>query len=243
MKKFKPYSLLVLALTIFIVGCEPTTVQTAPPPSSPQAPPEQAGQATASTSGAPQVESNLLRRNFYIVLDGSGSMNEIQCSGNSTKIEVAKKAVIDFERSLNASDNIGLVVFDNAGISERAVLGTSNRRGFEDQVNAVRANNGTPLYECVKFAFGRLEEQRAKQLGYGEYHIVIITDGEASDSENGLIAQVNKTPVVIHTIGFCIGEGHSLNQRGKTYYTDAQSPEEVKKGFKAVTAESEKFDK
>ncbi len=228
---------------ILVAGCDPVTVQTAPLPSPPQAPPEQAGKAAAPKAER-QVDDNLLRRNFYIVLDGSGSMNESRCAGNSTKIQVAKKAIIDFERSLKASDNIGLVVFDHAGVSQRIVLGTNNRSDFETKVNEVSADNGTPLYECVKFAFDQLEAQRAKQLGYGEYHIVVVTDGEANGApENGLIAQINKTPVVIHTIGFCIGEGHSLNQPGKTYYTDAQSPEDVQKGLKAVTAESEKFDK
>ena len=241
MKKLKPYSLLVLA-AIFIAGCDPVTVQTAPPPSS-QTPSEQAGQA-AAPKAEQQVDSNLLRRNFYVVLDGSGSMNEHRCAGSSTKIDVAKKALIAFERSLKASDNIGLVVFDHAGVSQRVVLGTNNRSDFENRINEVRADNGTPLYECVRFAFDQLEAQRAKQLGYGEYHIVVVTDGEANgEAENGLIARINKTPVVIHTIGFCIDEGHSLNQPGKTYYTDARSPEDVQKGLKAVTAESEKFDK
>jgi Mg-chelatase subunit ChlD len=248
MKKFNPCSLLALALTTLFVGCDQSaTVQSASPPPPSAATQAGVGDGQASTPAAPapvHVDSNLLRRNFYVVFDGSGSMNESKCAGNSTKIEVAKKALIGFEKSLNASDNIGLAAFDRAGNSERVILGTNNRSDFENQVNAVSADNGTPLYESVRFAFDRLQEQMKKQLGYGEYHIVVVTDGEANGAaENGLIAQINKTPVVIHTIGFCIGVGHSLNQPGKTYYTDAQSPEDVKKGLQEVLAESDKFTK
>jgi uncharacterized protein YegL len=225
---------------ILIVGCEPTTVQ--PAPASSSAPPEQAGQAPPASEQS-KVDDNLLRRNFYIVFDGSGSMVESKCAGGSSKIVVAKKAIIDFEKSLGAADNIALVAFDGNGNTERVLLGTNNRSAFEAHINAVNAGGGTPLYTAIKYAFDRLEEQRAKQLGYGEYHIVVVTDGEASDAENGLIDRINKSPVVIHTVGFCIGQGHSLNQPGKTYYTDAQSPEQVQEGLKAVTAESEKFSK
>jgi PBP1b-binding outer membrane lipoprotein LpoB len=72
MKKLKPYSLMVMA-AILIVGCEPTTVQ--PAPASSSAPPEQAGQAPPASEQS-KVDDNLLRRNFYIVFDGSGSMVE-----------------------------------------------------------------------------------------------------------------------------------------------------------------------
>jgi hypothetical protein len=47
----------------------------------------------------------------------------------------------------------------------------------------------------------------------------------------------------LHTIGFDIGEGHSLNQPGKTDYSSAQNPEQLRKSLQDVLAESEEFGK
>lgn len=201
-------------------------------------PPPLAGAAPAQ----PAITDKLLtRRNFYVVFDGSGSMNESRCAGFSTKIKVAKKAVKEFERCLKPEDNIALIVFDGRGVAERVPLGHDNRARFEQEIDAVEANQSTPLYQSIGLAFEGLKRQMTRQLNYGEYHLVVVTDGEATDSEGGVIERINRTPVILHTIGFCIGPGHSLNQPGKTYYADAQNPEAVKKGLQGVLAESARF--
>jgi Ca-activated chloride channel family protein len=72
----------------------------------------------------------------------------------------------------------------------------------------------------------------------------VITDGEAShedprDIVNQLIAE---SPVVLHTIGFCIGAEHSLNQPGRTVYQSADNPQELAQGLAEVLAEAPAFD-
>ena len=231
--------LTVLSLAMLFAGCEPQQSGGNPPQQKPDNWPPEAPQAAAVVP-----DSILLRRNFYLVFDGSGSMDSGNCAGNSRRIDVAKKAAIKFSQSLKAEDNLALLAFDGHDLSQRVALGTNNRPLFEGQVNAIRAGGGTPLYQSIGIGFDNLKQQMAKQLNYGEYYLVVITDGEASDSENGLVDQINRTsPVMLHVVGFCIGPGHSLNQRGKTHYTDAQNPQAVVDGLKAVLAESEKFDK
>ena len=81
-------------------------------------------------------------------------------------------------------------------------------------------------------------------MGYGEYHLVIVTDGEANDGEDpreAVDALLAKSPVVLHTIGFCIGETHSLNQKGRVFYQSADNPEELRKGLTDVLAEATSF--
>jgi hypothetical protein len=74
---------------------------------------------------------------------------------------------------------------------------------------------------------------------------VIVTDGEASGGEDPTKV-VNKilkrSPVIIHTIGFCIGEDHSLNQHGRILYKAANNPGDLRKGLQNVLAESPTFD-
>lgn len=47
--------------------------------------------------------------------------------------------------------------------------------------------------------------------------------------------------MVLHTIGFCIGEKHSLNQPGRTLYRAADNPEQLRAGLADVLAEAPSF--
>jgi hypothetical protein len=191
------------------------------------------------------LASDLLAKNYYIVQDGSGSMGEVECSGNESKSVVSKKALAEFAKSVPAEANLGLLAFDSRGVTERLPLGKNNRTQFINAVNAVKADSGTPLDEAIMGGLRALEKQAQKQLGYGEYHLVIITDGYANwghDPTKEVEWIVNNTSIVIHTIGFCVDKKHSLNMPGKTFYVTAQNPKELFSGLKAVLAESEKFD-
>ncbi|MEN9614059.1 MAG: hypothetical protein RLZZ347_366 [Candidatus Parcubacteria bacterium] len=228
--------LLVSVLGILFGGCD------GPPPGAPVTP---VAGASPPIQSAPRtkLDSNLLRRNFYVVFDGSGSMEERRAAGNSTKILVAKQAVGNFAKLLMPEDNLGLFVFDGHGVSERVPLGSGpqNRQAFNGAVQEIVANGGTPLYQAIGTGVAQLSAQMQKQLGYGEYHLVVVTDGEASDRDDGIINRIVASPIILHTIGFGISGGHSLNQPGKVYYAEAQNPDQLVKGLSSVLAESTKF--
>ena len=137
-----------------------------------------------------------------------------------------------------------LAVFDAKGLSERLSLGADNRDAFRQAVKAVSVNASTPLRSALELAYDRLLQQGRRQLGYGEYHLVVVTDGQASKGEDPTPA-VNRilaeSPVVVHTIGFCIGERHPLNQPGRTYYRSANNPQALQQGLEKVLAEAPDF--
>lgn len=183
-----------------------------------------------------ELEENKLKRNYYLILDGSGSMS-------GEKMKTAKEALSRFINLVPTDANLGLVVFDNGGISERSSLGSS-RDLLLDQIKKVNASGYTPLRTSLQIAYDKISFQAARQLGYGEYNIVVVTDGEASEGEDpGYIVDtiLSESPVVIHTIGFQIGENHSLNQPGRVLYKSANNFEELNEGLEEVLAELEDF--
>jgi Ca-activated chloride channel family protein len=176
------------------------------------------------------------QKNFYIIFDGSGSMY-----GN--KIIVARKALKRFISMIPEDANVGLLAFDASGNFERGKLG-SDRGELVRQVDSFQAGGSTPLGASVEIAHRELKKQYDKQLGYGEYNIVIVTDGQATDRHllrRAVRKVLGESPIVIHTIGFHIGTGHTLNQPGKIYYKTAQNFEELSEGLEEVLAETENF--
>jgi hypothetical protein len=246
-----------LSLIAFLVlSCDKPSPPPAPP--TPVAPaPTGASEATPGDSGdrsswPPEPErgervdlaENILARNYYVVLDGSGSMREQKCSGSVNKARASKTALRKFADTVPADANLGLLAFDYSGVSERTPLGMNNRKAFFASLEAVRADKNTPLRNAVALGLKALERQARRQLGYGEYHLVVVTDGEADkDQRPGRVVDyiVDRTPIIIHTIGFCIGKEHSLNQPGRTIYKAADNPAELGKGLQEVLAEAETF--
>ncbi len=189
------------------------------------------------------VVPDLLAVNYYVVLDGSGSMKNAGCSGGKAKLAAAKAVLGDFSRSLPSDVNLGLLAFDSRGVGERVELGSSPD-SFVSAVQRVEAGGSTPLRTAITLAYESLTRRAQQQLGYGEYHLVVVTDGKASNREdptevvNRVLAE---SPVVLHTVGFCIDDDHSLNQRGRTLYRTAQSADELRAGLEQVLAEAPSF--
>jgi Ca-activated chloride channel family protein len=52
---------------------------------------------------------------------------------------------------------------------------------------------------------------------------------------------LGESPVVLQTIGFCIGAKHALNQAGRTMYKEANNVEELRQGLADVLAEAPQF--
>ncbi len=187
-----------------------------------------------------------LTRNFYFVFDGSGSMADApdgDCSGDAsfaTKLQGAQWAVTEFLAKIPDDINIGLYVFDNNGEREAVPLGQGNRGDFVQKLNAVYAGSGTPLSESIVYATNQLVHQYKKQLGYGEYRIVVVTDGIAdSIPQASIYAMEHGFP--IYAIGLCVDSNHPLRSYA-TSYRAADSFEDLAHGLEQTLAELPSFD-
>jgi Ca-activated chloride channel homolog len=201
-----------------------------------------AAESQPVSTGADAAAS--IQRNYYVVFDASGSMAQSKCSGNESKLTVAKRALVEFTAKLPADANLGLLVFDSGGVRELITLATVNKNAAAQAINMVDAGGATPLAEAIQKAYLALTAQGRKQLGYGDYNLVVVTDGEASGSDPRTVVDtvLRDSPVVLHTVGFCIGETHSLNQPGRVVYRAADNPAELASGLADVLAESPTFD-
>jgi len=189
------------------------------------------------------VADKMITRNFVIVFDDSGSMADPDADGNR-KIDTAKKAVVEWSKSVPPGANVGLVSFFN-GVWSLQPLTPASKERLISTVLAISQGGRTPLSAAFQKSFLMLTKQGLQQLGYGEYTIVVITDGQASSP-----GQLNKwvhfvldnSPIQIYTIGFGIGTDHTLNQPGLTQYKPAENLAELQKGLKEVLAEADTFD-
>ncbi len=188
-----------------------------------------------------------LKRNFYFVFDGSGSMLDAPERGSSTdhqftaKIDGAKWAVGEFLKTVPKDVNLGLYVFDDKGEREVLPLGSNNRELFIQQIKNADAGGATPLGDAVAKGVQALVEQYKKQLGYGEFRLIVITDGDATDDLNKGVKRAKRHHIPIYTIGFGIGDSHKL-RTDSVSYRSADSAKELKHALEEAASELEVFD-
>lgn len=191
------------------------------------------------------LAENVSARNFYVVFDGSGSMNDTACGDGSTRVKAAKRSVSEFFNSLPDDTNAGLLVFDSKGLAESSQLKKVNKPELQRSIKNIHAGGGTPIGQALQMGLDKLTLQGIKQQGYGEYHLVVITDGASNDDNymGAMVKNITETsPINIHTIGFCLDDSHALNKRGVVNYSSASNSEQLLKSLKAVLSESESFD-
>ena len=189
------------------------------------------------------VADKMITRNFVIIFDDSRSMAESDADGNK-KIDTAKNAVVEWSKSVPAEANVGLVSF-RSGVWPLQPLTPASKEKLISVVRDIYHTGSTPLSAAFAKSFHMLTKQGLRQLGYGEYTLVVITDGKADDSKrlNKWVQFVlNNSPIQIYTIGFGIGSDHTLNQPGLTQYKPAENLAELREGLKDVLAEAETFD-
>lgn len=214
------------------------------PAARPTVPPQQA--ASAAVPAPPPGAEISLDRNYYIIVDGSGSMTDTSCAGKfGNRIEGAKWAVKEFVgKGVQPNVALGLYVFDNTGASERVPLGKENRQAIAAAVEKISGGGNTPLNGSIKRGAGVLAQQREKQLGYGEFYLIVATDGQASDgpgnASDGVRSAV-ELGVPIITIGYCLPDTHPL-ARDSVSYRNANDPEQLLSALRESQAESPYFD-
>jgi hypothetical protein len=182
--------------------------------------------------------------NFYFAFDMSGSMDE-KCSGKR-KIDGAKEAVTRFMKNIPGDVNIGLMLLgtrtgDDYG--EALPLASGNKREILKIINRLQPNGKPPLGAALLASVDKIVEQYKKQLGYGTYRIIIITDGEETgiDLKQPCDYLARHGFIGLYSIGLCMKSSHTLKKYSLSY-RDANNYEELEQALVEATAESDVFD-
>ncbi|HLD07205.1 MAG TPA: vWA domain-containing protein [Candidatus Nanoarchaeia archaeon] len=247
MKRFITRSCLQLALAAgLIMGCEVRQQ-----PALPAGTPEHG--VAGSLQQPPEEQEPSLVKNYYFIIDCSGSMNDpiARKERLGRKIDGAKAAVRKFMESVPDDVNIGLAVFYGAyfssdGLKELVPIGrcSMQRQLFLAAVNTLQGGGGTPLGQSIIFGTKKLLEQKSRQLDYGEFHLVLVTDGDATDDlMNGVNFMLQSPGITAHTIGLGIGREHELNNpKYVSSYVAADDFNQLAAALEdVVQAESEDF--
>lgn len=179
--------------------------------------------------------------NVVILLDASGSMAERMPGTNRDKLSVARDALKEVLRQLPESTRVGLLVF--GGGTERTddwyyPLSARDDTRLFAAIDATRAGRGTPLGAYIKRAADRLLEERRRQLGYGTFRLLIVSDGEAQDQDlvNRYTPEVMARGITMDVIGVAMASRHTLATRVHSYRT-ANDEESLRRALREVLAE------
>ena len=186
-----------------------------------------------------------LAKNYYVILDDSGSMKSDYCAtGHTSRLSAAIDALAAFAEGLSPQANLGVMSFDSGHFTELLPLGKHNASEIHDLSRRMLPEGVTPLASAITRGYEALRKQASAQLGYGEYHLVVVTDGEATEGEypDKIIYRIlTESPVDVHTIGFCIGTDHVLNQPRYLSYQAADNVQALRQGLQDVLAEAPEF--
>lgn len=174
-----------------------------------------------------------------IVLDGSGSMDEMMSPTPVKKMDAAKESLLRVMKSLDNDTQVGLLVF-SASASDPWVypLGSLDMERITAAIDDIQPGGNTPLGEFIKMAADRLLEERKLRFGYGTYKLLIVTDGEAQDQHlvDEYTPDVISRGITVDVIGVAMKSDHTLATRVHSYRR-ADDPGELAEAIKEVFAE------
>jgi Ca-activated chloride channel family protein len=175
---------------------------------------------------------NLSRDNMVILMDCSGSMQ-------GEKLDQAKTALKEVLKQVPPNTNVGLLTF---GAKKGWVynLGERNDARLLKAIDSLSAQGNTPLGTYMKIASDKLLMQRKKQMGYGTYRLLVITDGEANDESPELVdaytTDIIRKGITIDAIGVFMDSDHTLATKVHSYRR-ANDEESLKKAISEILAE------
>ena len=188
------------------------------------------------------ADDDIHKDNIVVILDASGSMQD-KFSGDRTKskMEAAKAALQEVLSKVPDDTYIGLLVFSGANIQNEWVypLGPKDTQKLTTAIQLPRPSGDTPLGRYIRIGANRLLEQRARQYNYGNYRLLVVTDGEASDADKvkHYTPEILNRQIRIDVIGVDMKTDHMLANVVDSY-RKADNPGELVAAVSQILAET-----
>ncbi len=139
---------------------------------------------------------------MIFVIDKSGSMSDTSVGG-IPKVELAKEAVIRSLGLLGPTDRVGVVAFDGSAKWVVTPQEVTDPDGMADLVGTIRADGGTDILAGLRAVADVVPDDPAAMK-----HIVLLTDGGASEAGNPELAQQMHDQYGATLSVVAIGEGY-----------------------------------
>ena len=188
------------------------------------------------------ADDDIHKDNIVVILDASGSMQD-KFSGDRTKskMEAAKAALQEVLANIPDGTQIGLLVFSGANIHNEWVypLGPKDTEKLIAAIRLPQPSGDTPLGKYIRIGANRLLEQREKQYNYGNYRLLVVTDGEASDADKvkHYTPEILNRQIRIDVIGVDMKTDHMLANIVDSY-RKADNPGELVAAVSQILAET-----
>lgn len=188
------------------------------------------------------AESDVTKKNVVIVLDASGSMKSRMSGTSVVKMDAAKQALLKVLKTVPDDTQIGVLVFSAGNLKKDEEwiypLGPRDDARLQAAINRPQPYGKTPLGAYIKKGADRLLEERTKQMGYGTYRLLVVTDGQASDSDymRRNVPEVIARGITMDVIGVDMRSNHMLATQAHSYRA-ANNPQELERAIAEVFVE------
>lgn len=171
---------------------------------------------------------------LVVVMDGSGSMSESMSDGG-TRMVVAKAALQKVLAKVPPDTWIGVVVFSNGVRNEWVVPLGPRQTDMPAKINAVVEGGSTPLGEYIKKGADALVAERERQFNLGQYRLIVVTDGAATDGNlmNRYAPEVVERGIRLDVIGLAMEDTHALAAMADSYQP-AQNADQLDRALAKV---------
>ncbi len=189
---------------------------------------------------APPISESTPDQHIVVVLDNSGSMN-VPMKGDRglTRLQAAKNALRVVLQSLPAHAQVGVVVLNsNNGQNWIVPLAPIDPEHAVQAIDQIKAAGGTFLGSFMKIGTDALLQSRQNDH-YGQYRLLVVTDGEASDPRRveRFLPDILARGITLDVIGVDMASRHSLATRVHTYRR-ADDPASLTQAVREVFAET-----
>jgi hypothetical protein len=180
-------------------------------------------------------------QNVVIVFDDSGSMNTgLRSNPSVSRMDAAKTALTSVVQQLPADTKLGLVCLNGGWQPDQWLipLAPLNRDLALQKISQLGPTGGTPLGGCMKAGADGLLALREKEH-YGNYRLLIVTDGEANDSNlvEAYLPDILTRGVQVDAIGVDMASDHSLATKVHNYRR-GDDPNQLQQAIAATFAET-----
>ena len=181
----------------------------------------------------------LAEQKVVVVVDDSGSMDDRMRGERVRKIDAAKRSLSVVLEKLPADARLGVLALNNGWLMP---LQQIDRSQIQQRVDQLRARGGTPLGTRMKEATNELLKLRAKEV-YGDYRLLVVTDGEAGDQDvlEAALPDIMSRGILVDVIGVDMDSEHSLATFVHNYRR-ADDPRSLEEALSSSLAESDQLD-